>query len=262
MDATGLMIRVTDPQGRPVLVEPANRIPVDYVGDGRRGNAVWEFRTHQIGEYRVTVTGSARAGTRLAVGSEPFCGLSTWMWVQLLGLAALWLTAVCASVVLVAVPGRGRRRGEQARRSALLALVPGLPWAFAAAAAWALAVGTWSPGGLVRAQGWRAVVYDVPAILLVLGMAVTSTALAGRALRSGARGARPALWAAAVGLALALAVLGTRTLDTVATGHSAALGLAVRIGALVVGVTVVGLVNRWAGAGSRRTQPTRVLRTR
>ncbi|MGZ4508700.1 MAG: hypothetical protein ACXVX0_15760 [Blastococcus sp.] len=134
----------------------------------------------------------------------------------------------------------------RAHRNSLLALVAGFPAAWLVAGIWSLIVGTSSFGGNPRVTGWKAVLYDLPGYLLMLGAMVASLVWAARALRLRARGAGWGFVASSVGLLLVLLLLGTVVADTTSAPSSASLNWLVRGAMALIAVAAVLGAWRWA----------------
>ena len=136
--------------------------------------------------------------------------------------------------------------GVRAHRNSLLALVAGFPAAWLVAGIWSMIVGTSSFSGNPQVTGWKAVLYDLPGYLLMLGAMGVSLAWAARALRLRARGAGWGFAASSVGVLLVLLLVGTVVADTTSSPSSASLNWLVRGVMAVVALGAVGGALWWA----------------
>jgi hypothetical protein len=107
-----LGIQMTDPQGNTVALEPY-RLDLRYDApgnDGLIGHALATFRASGTGAYRVSATGTAPAGARIAVGESVAKNVIP----TVLGIIALFLVTVgggLALIVMTLVRRSSVRRG-------------------------------------------------------------------------------------------------------------------------------------------------------
>jgi hypothetical protein len=129
-------------------------------------------------------------------------------------------------------------------------LFVGVPLALVAGTVWSLAVGTADVGGDPKVTGGRALLYDLPVIVLTVGVALISFLYAARALRAGAAGAQLGLWLSAGGLLLMIVAACNEFADQLAPDASNTLNnVAWLVGAAAVGAAALVVRRRCRRAG-------------
>jgi hypothetical protein len=107
-----LGIRVTDPRGQTVALTPY-RLDLRYDHSGQVGRALATFEANGAGSYRVAATGTAPAGSRVAIGESVAKNVIP----TLLGILALLLVTVGGGLTLVIATvvrrSTARRRASQ-----------------------------------------------------------------------------------------------------------------------------------------------------
>jgi len=106
MDQLG--IRVTDPRGQAVALEPY-RLDLRYDHSGQVGRALATFQADGAGSYGVSATGAAPAGSRIAVGES----VAKSVIATLVDIVALLFVTVGGGMTLVIVTLVRRSRARR-----------------------------------------------------------------------------------------------------------------------------------------------------
>jgi hypothetical protein len=106
MDQLG--VRVTDPRGQAVALEPY-RLDLRYDHSGQVGRALATFQADGAGSYGVSATGAAPAGSRIAVGES----VAKSVIATLVGIVALLFVTVGGGMTLVIVTLVRRSRARR-----------------------------------------------------------------------------------------------------------------------------------------------------
>lgn len=142
----------------------------------------------------------------------------------------------------------GRRPGDRDARRASLLLLPGIPLALIAGAFWAFLMNTSTFGDHERLliEGWKGVVLNLPAYLLVVAVGFASLACAARARRLCAGRNLGGLVASAAGLLFVLGAVTRSAANVVMTTSATTATWLLFVADVAVVALVARIAHRWA----------------